>query len=322
MKRMTAYFLLLSVFLSFGCMKSDVQAQTDNGLLGKGITLGVIIPEQEDPFPSGAESYLSNKLIQIAVANGVGAGKEFCRFFITANVAMLTKDVLPGPPMQISQNMEITFYIADYFDQKVFSSTTIPVVGVGTNETKCFINAMKNIPVKSPQLIGFMEEGKDKILTYYRQQADRIIQQARVLAGQHRYEEAFYLLTSIPDAIGEGYDRAMEATLEIYQEYVDRLCDINLAKARSLWAAHQNSKGATDAGEYLSQIYPDAKCYDEAMELYREIKGKVLDDWKFEMKKWQDGVDLESQRIAAMRDVGVAYGTGQQPNSYWMPWIR
>lgn len=307
--------ILWPVLASFLFLCGKVQAQ-DNGLIGQGITLAVVVPEQEDPFPSGAESYLSNKLTQVAINNGIAAGKDFSRFFITAHIAMSTKDILPGPPQQISQNMEVTLYIADYFDKKIFSSTTVQTVGVGTNETKCFINALKNIPVNSPQLNRFVEEGKGKILAYYTQQADRIIQQAEVLAAQNRYEEAFYMLTAIPDAIGEGFDKAMAATLRIYQAYVDRLCDENLAKARSLWAANQNSSGATQAGEYMSRIYPDAKCYGEAMELYREIKGKVLDDWKFEMKKWQDGIDLESQRIRAMRDVGVAYGNGQQPTTY------
>ena len=48
----------------------------------------------------------------------------------------------------------------------------------------------------------------------------------------------------------------------------------------------------------------------------------MLDDWKFEMKKWQDGVDLESQRIEASRAVGVAYGNGQKPTTLVMPWMR
>ncbi|MCM1041917.1 MAG: hypothetical protein NC396_05775 [Bacteroides sp.] len=288
----------------------------DNGLIGQGITLAVIVPEQEDPFPSGAESYLSNKLTQVAVNNGIAAGRDFSRFFIAAHVAMANKDIVPGPPQQISQNMEITLYIADYFDKKIYSSTTVNAVGVGTNITKCIINGLKNMPVNSPQMKNFVETGKDKILAYYRQQADRIIQQAETLAAQHRYDEAFFLLTSIPDAVGESFDKAMAATLRIYQSYVDRLCDENLAKARAAWAANQNSAGATEAGAFLSQIYPDAKCYGDAMSLYGEIKGKVLDDWKFEMKKWQDGVDLESQRIGAMRDIGVAFGNGQQPTTY------
>lgn len=318
------FFRILPVLAAGIGLFCSVQAQEqEKGLIGQGITLSVVIPEQQDPFPSGAESYLTNKLIQVAVNNGVAAEREYSRFFIAANIAMATKDILPGPPQQISQNMEVTLYIADYVDKKIFSSTTVNTVGVGVNDTKCFINALKNIPVNSPQLNKFVTKGKQKIIDYYRQNADRIIKHAELLAAQHQYEEAFYMLTSIPDEVGEAFDKAIASTLKIYQAYVDRLCDENLAKARAAWAAKQNSEGAADAGVYLSQIYPDAKCHGDAMELYREIKGKVLDDWKFEMKKWQDGVDLESQRINAMRDVGVAYGRGQQPNTYagW-GWLR
>lgn len=294
----------------------------DNGLIGQGITLSVIVPEQQDPLPAGAESYLVNKLTQVAINNGIAAGRDFGRFFIAANIGMATKDILPGPPTQISQNMEITLYIADYFDQKIYSSTTIKATGVGTNEAKSFINALQNMPVKSPQLNQFVTEGKDKILAYYRQQGDLIIQQAKTLAAQRKYEEAFFLLTAIPDAVRDVYERAMDATLEIYQSYVDYLCEVNLAKARAAWAAHQNSEGAEAAGVFLSQIYPDAKCHAEAMELYTEIRDKVLADWQFEMKKWQDGIDLESQRIEAMRQIGVAYGNGQQPTTYGLGWLR
>ena len=291
-------------------------------MIGQGITLSVIVPEQQDPLPAGAESYLVNKLTQVAINNGIAAGRDFGRFFIAANIGMATKDILSGPPTQISQNIEITLYIADYFDQKIYSSTTIKATGVGTNETKSFINALQNMPVKSPQLNQFVTEGKDKILAYYRQQGDLIIQQAKTLAAQRKYEEAFFLLTAIPDAVRDVYERAMGATLEIYQSYVDYLCEVNLAKARAAWAAHQNSEGAEAAGVFLSQIYPDAKCHAEAMELYTEIRDKVLADWQFEMKKWQDGIDLESQRIEAMRQIGVAYGNGQQPTTYGIGWLR
>ena len=68
-------------------------------------------------------------------------------------------------------------------------------------------------------------------------------------------------------------------------------------------------------------IYPDAKCYKEGMDLYREIKDKVLDDWKFVMKIYQDGVDIEKERIKAWRDVGVAYGNHQQPISNYVNWL-
>jgi hypothetical protein len=135
---------------------------------------------------------------------------------------------------------------------------------------------------------------------------------ARTLAKQKKFDEALFLMQSIPSECNK-YEQAIALGNEIYQQYVDYLCDRNLALARTAWASDQNAIGAAAAGEYLAQIYPEAKCYGDAMTLYKEIKGKVLDDWKFEMKKYQDGVNLEAARINAWKEVGVAYGKGQQP---------
>ena len=72
----------------------------------------------------------------------------------------------------------------------------------------------------------------------------------------------------------------------------------------------------------MAKIQPDAGCYDEAMALYQEIKGKVLDDWKFEMKQYQDSVDIEKSKVNAMREVGVAFGKGQQPTTTNIGFVR
>jgi hypothetical protein len=40
------------------------------------------------------------------------------------------------------------------------------------------------------------------------------------------------------------------------------------------------------------------------------------------MKKYQDGVDLESQRIDAMRQVGVAYGNHQPSQTTTIEFLR
>jgi len=280
----------------------------------------VLVPEGLDGFPDAAKNVLTNKLTQVAAANGVSAFEGFGRFFITAIPSVMTKDIVPGPPQQIAQNLDVTFYIADYFDQKIFASTTISCKGVGTNENKAYIDAIKNISANSPKLKDFLEKGKQKIIDYYVAQCDNIINKAKSIAGQKNYEEAIYMLTSIPEAVPDCYAKSLKETQIIYQQYVDYLCDVNLAHAKNAWAAEQNSTGAQKAGEYLNYIYPDARCYGEAQKLHKEIKGKVLDDWKFVMKIYQDGVDLEKQRIKAWRDVGVAYGRNQQP-TYNVLWI-
>lgn len=312
--------IILGLIIAF-CYFS-ISAQTDNPFKqgdGSTIALSILIPDQVDKMPAGAASYMENKLKQVASSNGLAVNDNFGRFFITAAVFMTSKDIMPGPPMKFSMNMEVTFYIADYFDQKIFATQSLTFKGVGENETKAYISAIKNINVNNPELAKFITKGKKAIVDYYDAQCDNIIKGARTLASQREFENAIFNLTAIPDA-SNCYDKSLDATKEIFQQYIDFLCDVNLAKAKAAWAAKQNSEGAADAGKFLQNIYPDAKCYKEADKLFTEIKGKVLADWKFEMQKWNDLVGLESQRIQAWRDVGVAYGNGQQPTTYILPW--
>ena len=206
----------------------------------------------------------------------------------------------------------MNLYIIDAYAKTIFSSTSMTVKGLGETENKCYLNAISRMPLQSPQIAQFVEDGKAKIIEYYDHEGEALIKKARFLASEKQFEEAIFWVSLIPQQ-SKHYDAALAAGKDIYQMYLDNECNINLAAARQAWAAEQNSYGAAAAGEYLAKILPDAKCYGEAMELYKEIKGKVLDDWKFEMKKYQDGVDLEKQRIDAMRQIGVAYGN-HQPN--------
>lgn len=317
MKKITLYSMLALLFF---LIVNKTNAQNDFKEEVSRIALSVVLPEQTEPLPIGAETYLVNKLKQAAAQNGLAAEEGYSRFFITAVITPTSRDIVAGPPQQIAQNFDITLYIADGFDQQLFATTTVSARGVGTNETKSYIDAMKHINTNSKQFKEFAETGKAKIIAYYETQCDNIIKKSQSLAKQKNYEAALYELTAIPD-VCKCYGRALEATAEIFQQYIDYLCDVNLAKARMVWAAEQNAEGAKKAGEYLAYIYPDAKCYKEGMDLYREIKGKVLDDWKFVMRIYEDGVNLEKERIRAWRDVGVAYGNHQQPISNYVNWL-
>ena len=276
------------------------------------LALRVLVEEPIEPAPLTSKQLLENKLNALLTQNGVAAMDYMGQFFITVRVTPLNKDILPGPPTKISETMEVTFYIADLYNQVVFSTTSATVKGLGETESKCYLNALKQLKINTPQMQQFVEEGKTKIIAYYNAQADKMIAQAQALSKMKKYDEALWIISTIP-AECDKYNDALKIGVAIYQEYVDHLCDVNLAKARTAWVSDQNALGAEAAGEYLSQIYPDAKCYGDAMKLYSEIKGKVLDDWKFEMKVYQDGVDTERERIHAIRDIGVAYGKGQQP---------
>lgn len=285
------------------------------------LPISVYAADDSESFPQGAKAMVENKLTQLLTRNGIAGLDYMGQFILTVTTTPLDKDVIPGPPAKIAEKMEMNLYIVDAYAKTIFSSTSLTVKGLGETENKCYLNAISHMPLQTPQMTKFIEEGKAKIIEYYDHEGEALLKRAAYLAGQKNYEEALFIVSLIPQQ-SKHYDAALAAGLDIYQQHIDNQCNINLAAARVAWAAEQNTRGAYAAGEYLANILPDAKCYSEAMELYKEIKGKVLDDWKFEMKKYQDGVDIEKLRIDAARQVGVAYGTHQPAQTTSIEFLR
>lgn len=285
------------------------------------LPISVYAADNSESFPQGAKAMMENKLTQLLTRNGIAGMDYMGQFILTVTTTPLDKDVIAGPPMKIAEKMEMNLYIVDALAKTIFSSTSFTVRGLGETENKCYLNAISHMPLQTPAVAKFISEGKQKIIDYYDHEGEALIKKAHFLAKQKSYEEALAIVSLIPQQ-SKNYDAALAAGLEIYQMYLDNECNIYLAAARQAWAAEQNAQGAAAAGEYLANILPDAGCYDEAMELYKEIKDKVLDDWKFEMKKYQDGIDLEKQRIDAMRQVGVAYGNHQPAQTTTIEFLR
>lgn len=303
-------FLAGAALLAAGTIVAQNKSDADD------IKIMVITPTQADGLPAGAEAALQNKMRQITLANGMGSYGEYSQFCMLVNITLANKEVLGTAPMKIAQTTDFTFYIADQFNETLFSSTSISAKGVGNNETKAYIQAINQLNANNPQLKSFIATGKQKIIDYYTRNCDKIIAKANTLATMKQFGEALFLLMQVPDACTDCYAKSLVASKAIYKQYIDELCVRNLAKAKSAWAAQQNSAGADEAGYYLQEITPDASCYKDAQKLYAEIKAKVKEDWQFVMKVYQDGVDLESQRIGAIRDIGVAWGQNQQPITY------
>ena len=285
------------------------------------LPISVYAADNSENFPEGAKAMIENKLTQLLTRNGIAGLDYMGQFVLTVTTTPLDKDIIAGPPMKISEKMEMNLYIVDAYAKTIFSSTSFTVRGLGETENKCYLNAISRMPLQTPQIAQFIQEGKEKIIGYYDHEGEALIKKAQYLAKQKKYDEALFWVALIPQQ-SKHYDAALAAGQAIYQQYINNECNVNLAAARQAWAAHQNADGATAAGEFLAKILPDAACYGDAMALYKELKGKVLDDWKFEMKQYQDGVDLEKQRIEAARAVGVAYGTHQPSKEVNIDFIR
>lgn len=287
------------------------------------IPMGIALPAQAESVPSAARSYMIDKLRQMATSNGISSDLSGTQFFLSAKMNVVDKAVLPGPPMQHSYTLAISLYVVDNYNQKIFSTTSVEVKGIGNNETKAYMNAIRRINVNSSAIKSFIAEGKQKVLHYYDENYRTLLAKATSENDMKQYGKALYTALSIPPCC-KGYEQALQSSKKIYKAYVDQQCQVYLAKAQAAWNTRQNAAGAAEAGEYLSQIYPDATCHSDAMKLYKDIKAKVKEDVKFEMKQYNDAVSIEKQRIEMMKAVGVAYGKGpkESKDSTKIYWIK
>lgn len=273
-------------------------------------------------IPSAATTVLYQSLNRIATENGLTTDSPTTPFVLTAHCDVMDKSNLPGPPIQTVYNLGITLYIADTYTQKKFSTAYITLDGVGTGDVKSYINAFKHINANSTEIKNLIKNGKENMMKYYDSQYQSIISEARRLASLQNYEEALTMVLSIP-LCSKGGEAASEYGLQLYTQNLDRMNIFLLNKAKASWAAGQDSQVAYDACFMLSQIDPDASCYSEAKKLMEEIKALTRSDIDFEMRqKYNDQINLESERIAAARAIGVAFGNGQKTKTTNLMWLK
>jgi len=251
---------------------------------------------------------LLNKLNQIITNNGISDNGYNSRFIITPNITVLSKNVTATAPPKVALNLEVTFYIGDGIAGKLFSSETVQIKGVGTNETKAYMAALRQIKPKNALIQNLIVKGKKRIIEYYNNNCDLIIKQANTLASQNKYEEALAAMVSVPE-VSTCFNKIESKMNTIYIKAINTSCSRKLNEAKSIWAANQNLDAANKAGAILATIEPEATCFEEVKALYANIAERIrtkelLDrDWEYKLRV----LDLKKTAIKAARDVGVAY---------------
>lgn len=278
------------------------------------IPLQIAFMREVENMPHSSLNIMENKLHQIVSENGLSSISNNTMFAIVPRYDVIDKHIIAGPPQKTIYNLNITLNIINIYDKNVFATCVIEVDGVGNNETKAFIDGVKQLSANNKQIQSFLKQGKEKIILYYNNNYKQILAKADVLANQHKYEEALYYINYIPECCS-GYSSAINEAKSIYKAYTDYQCNIALSKAQSIWVSEQNAISAKEATKYLSKIYPDANCYQNAMNLYNEIKTKINENLEFQMKKYNDNIDLESQRINSIKEIGVSYGENHKETS-------
>jgi len=303
------------LILTVATISSNAQVKLDD--FGR-IVLNTYLPDNI-AIPTEAKNLLLTKLNQITSNNGMGGSQANPRFIITANVNVGTKDIIAGPPQMIAQNLDVTLFIGDAYTNTIFSNTTLNLKGVGTNENKAFIDALKTINPKNKEVLAFLEEGKTKIINYYSTNCDFIIKDAQTLVKQEKYDEAIYQLSLVPDVCKDCYFKCLDTLTQIYQQKIDADCKVKFNEAKVTWTAAQTPNGAEKAGDILSTINPMANCQTDVTAFINTIDAKLKADekarWQFKMKQYADKIAMQKKQVRIAEEKGKRDDTYRENQS-------
>ena len=305
--------------------------------------INVVVPQLSN-VPEEARAALETKMQQVATQYGLAGNGLTNRFVMTAKVNVISKDVAPTTPVKISQKMEVTIFIGDVVDNKVYESVVFNVNGIGQSEAKSMIQAFNQIKLSNPKLKAFIENGERKISEYYTNNCQFILTEANTLALQQKYDAAIAKLMAVPEVCAECYEKCMEKAIEVYRMKIGNEGDALVQQARSAWLAKRDYESASEALAILVKVNPLSTAQGKAQALVNEInkhlrgveaaraqaakesaekaEAKEQRDWDFKVKQYEDNLAMARQRqadatalqreqIAAAREVGVAYGKNQ-----------
>ena len=287
------------------------QAQCD-------LPLMIVVPDQTVDLSPMVKSRLTGKIRQAVTENGMAGGARYSNFCIVANLTETSKQVTSGLRPLITVTTALELFVANTRTGEKFGSTAVNVSGAGQNDKQAYMAAISSLNPSNTALQSFLKATKKKIVTYYDSQADNIIRQAKQLSTNQDFEQAMFLLTSIPTCISK-YDAVETAIQSTFQSFVNQDCTVKINKARQAWNATQNREGAKVAGAYLAAINPASQCFDEVTELADEIRERIGEEWEwakdlkeFSKEMARSEVELEKMRIEAARAIGEAYAENQK----------
>lgn len=286
------------------------------------VPLSVIASPKGDAVPEECQEALESRLTSAVAATGVAVADPSNRFFIAGRFNHLNTGTLVGPPIQYTMSSQLTLYIGDLMSQTIFATETLAVKGSGASEKKAFLNAIRLLSGKSPQLLALIDKGRDRIISYYDENGAQLLTQAEKVFKLGNFEEALFISCQIPEC-SRSYADALPLIERYYQAYADEEGRKLYEAALGNWSMSPNVDGANKAFAELAEI-PVASSYrPKAENLVAEMKTKLKDDEHFQTRTlYADDLNLQKQELEVARQVGVAYGNGQQPQTTNLNWIR
>ena len=279
---------------------SMVSAQSINDI-GK-IVVGVKIDKKASKETWGNKDILEKRLIQYITKSGY-ASFDNSTFFLSPNIVIEDTEIAEGGMKNIYV-VRGTLYLSihDCMNGTVYVSMELPFKGSATKEDKAVRNAIVALNFRNASV--FLEEAKNKILTFYEQQKDNIFRQADICASNGNYEEAIARLMMIPEELTDLYSQALDKAQTIYDERAERIKQEHrqqkeeansqaLVQAKNLLAMHKPQEAL---GYYKSGNEAQDNIYSQLLkQAEQQISADEQEAAKREERDYQDRIKREDR---------------------------
>lgn len=270
------------------------------------ITIGVVVPQTQSELDSKSFHLLATRLENVMGTIGISSSVND-GIILYPEVNILSKQLVEGGLRNITiVELELSLFVKQVMTQTLFGSCSKVLKGSGRTFSDAVCNAFINIKPQDEVYGNFLKQSKEKIVRYYWDNKDNIINQARKLGTAQQYEEALALLMTYPQNLN-GAEDVWKAAVDIYKKYQNQKCSQLILQAKGF----VTSQDYDEAISVLSQIDVESSCYSEALNILKQIDKSIRDDQREEKefinKLIDQEFDLKTRRIDAIKSVASAF---------------
>jgi hypothetical protein len=281
------------------------------------ISLAVVIPENVDGLTASQLSKLESKITSIVSESGIAASGYNQNFVIYPKFEIYNVQESKGGLRNITvADCNLSLYVKQVSTKQVFSSYNKAIKGSGFNREEAIVNALSQINSGSEEINGFINKAKEKIVAYYNQNCDIILQKAERERMQKKYESALSILLSIPEEAEGSYAKAQPKAILVFKELQQYNCKKYLQEATT-YAANNDYDNAL---KRLSWIDPTISCGNEAKALLNTIAKEADEDkkkeWDLLFKVYEGKIEVAKAQAQAMTSITTAWMLSQPSVSY------
>jgi len=290
------FFVLIISFMLSG---TELSAQNE-------IPLSVLVPASHSVLNSQQLKQLGKKTKRMVTRNGLAAtGSQ--QFAIIADLEVNKEreaELLTSSVTVVE--IEVQLEIKQLDSRLVFNTTALTASGEGSSKKEAISSAISNLKTNSNDLKVFFADSQTKMLAYYNDNCQHLIQEAQTHENTKAYRKAMSLLYSIPKGT-TCFEEANEQIANIFFLYQNHECQNWLNKAQTLLSGNHYAAALAT----LAQIDPTSSCEAELKLMIKKTAKKVdaeeRRNWDALQERYHNEVALEELRIELMAEVMKEY---------------